>query len=95
MILVHDSIDFLVMRFNDISNGFFEVPCLFFLLGLELLELGSILKHLLGVGVSVLFELDLLVFEKTLDSFFEDLFKVTLVFGKGVVSVSVLELGAG
>lgn len=83
------------MRLNDVGNCLFEISSLFLFLGLELLELSCILKHLLRVGVSVLFQLNLLVLEQGLDSFFEDLLQVPLVLVEGVVSVSVLQLRAG
>jgi|TARA_B110001450_G_C17451558_1_gene412251 hypothetical protein len=83
------------MGLNNISNSLLEVSGFLLLLGLELLELSCIFKHLLRVSVSVLFKLNLLVLNLSLDLFFKDLLEVPLVFHKRIISISVLELRAG
>ena len=83
------------MRLDDVGNCLLEISSLFLFLGLELLKLSSILKHLLRVGVSVLFQLNLLVLDQGLDSFLKDLLQVPLVLVERVISVSVLQLRTG
>jgi len=95
MVFVHQVVNLLVMCLNHISNCLFKVSCFFFLLGLELLELSSILKHFLGVGVPILLKLNLLVIDLSFDLFFKNLLKVTLVLHERVISISMLELRAG
>lgn len=95
MVFVHQGVNLLVMGLNNISNSLLEVSGFLLLLGLELLELSCIFKHLLRVSVSVLFKLNLLVLNLSLDLFFKDLLEVPLVFHKRIISISVLELRAG
>lgn len=45
--LLHYLVNIPVVFINDLINSFFELPRVFFLLSLELLELSSILQHLL------------------------------------------------
>jgi len=94
MVFVHQSINLLVVSFNNISNGLFKVSGFLFFLSLEFLELSSILKHLLRISISVFFELNLLVFNLSFNLFFKDCLEISFIFHEGVISVSMLELGA-
>ena len=92
MIFIHQRIYLLVVSFNNISNSLFKVSGFLFFFGLKFLELSCILKHLLGVGVSIFFELNLLVFNLSFNFLFENWFKIFFVFHEGVISISMLQL---
>lgn len=91
-VLLHDSGNILVVLIDDVVDSLLELPRVFLLLGLQLLELGCILEHLLRILVSLLFQLDLELLSKLLNLFFEGVLHFSLVLIQRIVSVLCLYL---
>ena len=90
--LVHDLTNVDIMGLDDVSNSFFKVSSLFFFLCLKLLEFGGIFKHFLRVLVSIVLKLFEMLVGEILDSLLKCVFSISLVFIKGVVPISMLQL---
>ena len=69
----------LVVPFDDFSDNFLEILPFFVFLKLKFLELGSVIKHLLRVGVSLLFQSLLVLIIEIADLILHFLLSVSLV----------------
>lgn len=92
-VLLHYLVDVLVMLISNMSESVIILAVVFLFLSLQLLEGSRILKHLLGVLIPLLLQLNLVLFSQLLDSLLESVLHFALVLIKRVVSVLRLHLG--